>query len=217
MEDLDGQAADLLVGRWITDRARRVRGDGDVGGGGVALDGKVVRNSGGGGYAGVRLFSAMVHGQAVVIAQTLVPDGTNETTCVPALLDPVPIVGAVVTADAAHCQDATAEYLTGRDAEYVLTVKSNRKALLKQAAAEAVARFVRDHWGIETNLHWVRVVFGEDAHHAYLGAAAQVMAMFCNLAIAFIRLSGTSRITQTLQSIAAGRTRILPLLAASRP
>jgi predicted transposase YbfD/YdcC len=306
VEDLDAKAADLLVGRWIADRVRGARagqstadGGGDPGAVGLAIDGKVVRNSGGG-YADVKLFSAMAHGQCVVIAQTLVPDGTNEITCVPALLDPVEVAGAVVTADAAHCQDATAAYLTGRDADYVLTVKGNRKTLLakvkaglgqvglddldgvagadhvqddrghgrrvrraiwlapadsidfpgagqvfrirrevrdtcgrlvskeivhgitslsaEQAAAATVARFVREHWGIENKVHWVRdVVFGEDTHHAYLGAAAQVMATFRNLAIALIRLSGTSRITQTLERIAADRTRILPLLAASRP
>lgn len=298
VEDLDGQSADLLVGRWIADRAGRLRGEGGLDGVGLALDGKVVRNSGGG-YANVTLFSAMVHGQAVVIAQTLVPDGTNEITCVPALLDPVEVAGVVVTADAAHCQDATAEYLTGRDARYVLTVKGNRKTLLKQvkallgqvglddldgcdgadhaeddrghgrrvrraiwlvpadgidfpgaqrvfrirrevrdtcgrliskeivhgitslgieqAAAEAVACWVRTHWGIENKIHWVRdVVFGEDAQHAYLGAAAQVMAMFRNLAIALLRLAGVTKITRTLERIAADRTRILPLLTASR-
>ena len=61
------------------------------------------------------------------------------------------------------------------------------------------------------------VVFDEDDHHAYLGSTAQVMAMFRNLAIALVRLSGTSRITQTLERVAADRTRILPLLASSRP
>lgn len=299
VEDLDAQAADLLVGRWIADRARSARAGDDPGAAGLAIDGKVVRNSGGG-YADVKLFSAMIHGQAVVIAQTLVPDGTNEITCVPALLDPVEVAGTVVTADAAHCQDATAAYLTGRDADYVLTVKGNRPTLLAQvkahlgvvglddldgcdgadhvqddrghgrrvrraiwmaaadgigfpgvqqvfrirrevrdtcgrliskevvhgitslsvqkAAAEAVARFVREHWGIENKVHWVRdVVFGEDAHHTYLGAAAQVMATFRNLAVALLRLAGITGITRTLQRIAADRTRILPLLAASRP
>ena len=304
VEDLDGQAVDLLVGRWITARAGRLRAeagreDGAAPKVAMALDGKVVRNSGGGG-ADVKLFSAMLHDQAVVIAQLLIPDGTNEITCVKALLDPVAIGEVVVTADAAHAQTKTAEYLTGRDADYVLTVKGNRKALLTQvkailgqaglddldgvdgachvaddaghgrrvrraiwlapaggvdfpgaeqvfrirrevrncsgqlvskeivhgvtslsaeeAGAEAVARWVRAHWGIENKIHWVRdVVFGEDAHHAYLGAAAQVMAMFRNLAIGLIRLSGIVKISQTLERIAADRNRILPLLAASRP
>lgn len=224
------------------------------------MDGEMVRNSGGG-YADVKLFSAMVHGQAVVITQARVPDGTNEITVCDHLC------GAVVTADAAHCQDATAGYLTGRDADYVLTVKGNRKTLLKQVkaslgqvgldhldgcdgedrirrevrdtcgrliskevvhritslsteqgTAEAVARWVRTHWGIENEIHRVRdVVLGEDAQHAYLGAAAQVMALFRNLAIALLRLAGITKVTQTLERIAADRSRILPILAASRP
>lgn len=48
-----------------------------------------------------------------------------------------------------------------------------------------------------------------------LASVLTVLVLFRNLAIALIRLSGTSRITQTLQRIAADRSRILPLLAAS--
>ncbi len=40
----------------------------------------------------------------MIIAQTRIPDDTNETTQVKALLDPVDLTGAVVTADAAHAQ-----------------------------------------------------------------------------------------------------------------
>ena len=61
------------------------------------------------------------------------------------------------------------------------------------------------------------VLFSEDRQHAYLGASAQAMAMFRNLAIALIRLAGVTEIKRTLEHIAAERTRILPILAASRP
>ncbi len=289
---LDAHAADLLVGAWLAHRA----GDGAAG---IAIDGKVVRGSGGG-YGDVRLFSAMRHDAAVVIAQLTVPDGTNETTQVASLLDPVDIAGTVVTADAAHTQDGTAAYLVGREADYVLTVKGNRPKLLAQieadlgptglddldgvtgadhgeldtghgrrvrraiwcapvdgidfpgaaqvfrirrevsdtagrriskeivhgitslsmewAGAPVLAGHVRSHWGIENKVHWVRdVVFAEDAQHAYLGATAQAMAVFRKLAVGIIRLSGTGQITRTVERIAADRTRILPLLAASRP
>jgi predicted transposase YbfD/YdcC len=277
VEDLDADAADGLVGAWLAGRA----GDGGLG---VAIDGKVVRGSGGG-YGDVRLFSAMRHDTAVVIAQLTVPAGTNETTQVAALLDPVDIAGLVVTADAAHTQDATAAYLVGRDADYVLTVKGNRPRLLAQirtalgaiglddldgvtdadhadldaghgrrvvraiwcasaegidfpgaaqvfrirrevsdtagrriskkivhgisslstgsAAAPVLAGHVRSRWGIEKKIHWVQdVVFAEDAQHAYLGATAQAMGVFRNLAIGLIRLSGTGQITRTVERIA---------------
>jgi len=41
------------------------------------------------------------------------------------------------------------------------------------------------------------------------------MALFRNLAIGLIRLAGRTQIKQTLEHLAADRTRILPLLAAS--
>jgi predicted transposase YbfD/YdcC len=71
---------------------------------------------------------------------------------------------------------------------------------------------------VENKIHWVRdVVFAEDHQNAYLGAAAHGMALFRNLAIGLIRLAGHTQIKRTVQRIAADRTRILPLLAASRP
>jgi hypothetical protein len=89
---------------------------------------------------------------------------------------------------------------------------------VQRATAQAVAAWVRRHWGIENKIHWVRdVLFAEDRQHAYLGASAQAMATFRNLAIGLIRLAGATEIKRTLERIAGERTRILPLLAASRP
>lgn len=291
VEGIDADAADRLVCTWIAGRTQLVAdGEGeDCGRFGLSLDGKTVRHSGGLSQ-NVKLFSAMLHHQAVVIAQIRVPDETNEITQVESLLDGVPLAGAVVTGDAAHAQSATAAHLVERDADYVLTVKANQPGLLRaiadrfadpaladhlefdtshgrrvyrqiwtapadgvgfpgaaqvfrirrdvfdalgqriskevvhgitslhveQATAEAVAQYVREHWGIENKIHWVRdAVFDEDAQHAYLGSSAHAMAMIRNLAIALIRLAGHHQIKRTLEHIAADRTRILPLLAAS--
>ncbi len=52
----------------------------------IALDGKVLPGAWTDTNAQVALFSAMIHDEAVVIAQTRVPDGTNEITQVAALL-----------------------------------------------------------------------------------------------------------------------------------
>jgi hypothetical protein len=60
-------------------------------------------------------------------------------------------------------------------------------------------------------------VCAEDHQNAYLGAAAHAMALFRNLAISLIRLAGHTQIKRTIEHLAADRTRILPLLAASRP
>lgn len=306
VENIDAQAADLLVCQWIADRAARIppaeAGDqtmtcpGEETSGYVgrviAMDGKTVRHSGRQGQ-NVKLFSAMLHDQAIVISQIRVPDGTNEITQVAPLLESIDITGAVITGDAAHTQTATAAYLREQGAHYILTVKGNQPTLLaqttdivemavdpdeyleydrhgnkvtrrhikttpvdgidfpgiaqvfrirrdvwtltgdhqsteivygissltcQQAGAGAVAGHVRQHWGIENKIHWVRdVVFAEDSHHAYQGQAAHAMALFRNLAIGLIRLAGHTQIKRTLEHIAADRTRILPLLAASHP
>jgi hypothetical protein len=83
-EDIDVHAADLLVCQWIAERARGADGgaDDDVAADkrwGLAMDGKTVRRSGAGNPDGnVKLFSAMLHDEAVVIAQVRVPDATTE-------------------------------------------------------------------------------------------------------------------------------------------
>jgi predicted transposase YbfD/YdcC len=291
-EDIDVDAADRLVCQWITGRITPHADDDQSGRWGLAMDGKVVRRSGAGDPEGnVKLFSAMRHEQAVVIAQRRIPDTTTEVTQVEKLLDPLDLTGAVVTGDAAHTLPRTAAYVCGRDGDYVLTLKANQPSLLDsvaaklfatndpshhldiershgrtvhrqiwatdadgidfpaatqifrirrdvfdpsgqriskeivygitsltEATAEAIARWVRLHWGIENKIHWVRdVVFAEDHQNAYLGAAAHGMALFRNLAISLIRLAGYTQIKRTIEHLAADRTRILPLLAASRP
>jgi hypothetical protein len=68
----------------------------------------------------VKLFSAFQHGDGVITAQTRIPDETNETTQVKALLDTIDLTGAVVTGDAAHASRETAAYIAGeRGADYL--------------------------------------------------------------------------------------------------
>jgi predicted transposase YbfD/YdcC len=121
--ELAGVVDDVLYA-WIRRRA------GTGGSTGVALDGKTVRRSG-----EVRLLSAVTHGRPVVLAQVAVPDDTTEVTQVEALLDPLELAGVTVSADAAHTSTATAAYLTGRGAHYLLPVKGNRPTLHAQATS----------------------------------------------------------------------------------
>jgi predicted transposase YbfD/YdcC len=143
--DIDAGHADARVGAWLSEcvAARRAR-HGDQPGlpegvdwlDGLAIDGKTIRNSAAPGGIDVKLFSALTHREQVVIAQIAVPEHTTEVTCVPALLDPVELAGKVVTADAAHTCEATADYLVNtRNADYTLTVKGNRPHLLEAIAA----------------------------------------------------------------------------------
>jgi predicted transposase YbfD/YdcC len=127
---VDADAADRVVGSWLAslldpDRSALL---------GLAMDGKTVRDAGTA-DGEVQLFSAMAHGAAIVVGQVRVPAGTTEVTQVRALLDGLDLDGWVVTADAAHAQHATADYLVAeRGGDYVLQVKANQPGLLRQIA-----------------------------------------------------------------------------------
>ncbi len=127
---VDGDAADRVVGSWLASLPA-VNPQTLLG---LAIDGKTVRDAGTA-DGEVQLFSAMAHATAIVVGQVRVPAGTTEITQVRALLDGVDLDGRVVTADAAHAQHVTADYLVAeRGGDYVLQVKGNQPGLLRQIA-----------------------------------------------------------------------------------
>jgi len=141
---IDADAADRRVGSWLhaeATAAALAQGCGPGHGGlvGIAMDGKVIRNTvwpGGGPGSEIKLFSALLHDEAIVIAQLQIPEGTNEITQVKALLAGTDLTGTVITGDAAHAQHATAAHLAlERGGDYALTVKANQAALLDQIVA----------------------------------------------------------------------------------
>jgi predicted transposase YbfD/YdcC len=128
LENIDADELDRVVGAWLRHNVR------DDGGALVlAVDGKVLRGAWTGENQMFTLFSAMIHGTGVTVAQVAVPADTNEITQVEALLDTIPDEPerrVVVTMDAAHTQKDTAEYLAGkRGFDYFLTVKGNQPSL----------------------------------------------------------------------------------------
>ncbi len=70
-----------------------------------------------------------------------------------------------------------------------------------QLAPPAVlAGWVRDHWGIENSLHWVRdVSFDEDRSQVRTGHTPRVMATLRNTAISVLRLTGWTNIAEGLR------------------
>ena len=62
----------------------------------------------------MKLFAAMLQEEKVIIGQHRIPADTNEITQVKELLDAIDLAGCVVTADAAHAQRDTAEYIAGK-------------------------------------------------------------------------------------------------------
>lgn len=126
---VDAAMLDRVLGEWLAAHAPE-GGDGDLW---VAVDGKVLRGAWTDENGQVTLFSAMMQREGVTIAQVRVPDGTNEITRVPELLEAVPIpahMPAVFTLDAAHTQAETAREIRKRPGwHYVMEVKGNQPKL----------------------------------------------------------------------------------------
>jgi predicted transposase YbfD/YdcC len=127
---IDANGLDVVVGAWAALRATtsekfRV----------IAVDGKSLRGSATAGGRCRHLLSALTHTGGMVLGQLDVALKTNEIAMFSTLLDNIELLGALVTADAMHCQKDHAKYLVEqRGAHYLLTVKNNQPKLRKQLA-----------------------------------------------------------------------------------
>ena len=81
------------------------------------------------------------------------------------------------------------------------------------ARPDQLAGWIRGHWKIENQLHWVRdVTFGEDASTARTGTGPHVMATLRNLVISILRLAGHASIARALRHAARDPARAFRLL-----
>ena len=70
-----------------------------------------------------------------------------------------------------------------------------------RARPDQLAEWIRGHWKIENQLHWVRdVTFGEDLSPARTGTGPHVMAALRNLVISILRLAGHASIARALRA-----------------
>jgi predicted transposase YbfD/YdcC len=82
-----------------------------------------------------------------------------------------------------------------------------------QAHPDQLAGWIRGHWKIENQLHWVRdVTFGEDASTARTGTGPHVMATLRNLVISILRLAGHTSIASALRHAARDPARAFRLV-----
>lgn len=126
---VDADAFDRAVSAWMALKVghfdgRRV----------IALDGKTLRGAHRQGGA-PHLVAALAHGTGVVLGQLASAVTSNEIPALRDLLATMDIAGAVITADALHCQRETARHITHAGGHYVLTVKGNQPVLRAQLKA----------------------------------------------------------------------------------
>jgi predicted transposase YbfD/YdcC len=101
----------------------------------LAVDGKALRGSRDGEQRARMVMACLDHDSGVVLGQVEIGEKSNEIPMFTTLLDTIAdLTDLVVTADALHAQREHAEYLHGRGAHYVITVKGNQKTLRNQLA-----------------------------------------------------------------------------------
>jgi len=135
LQQLDADGLDRDIGQWFSQTH-------PLSGRALAVDGKTLRGGHDAQKPAPHLLSAILHQEAVVLGQIAVDEKTNEIPKLPQLLDPLPIQGAVVTADALHTQQETARYLVeDKKADYLLIAKDNQPTLRQDIAALELQAF----------------------------------------------------------------------------
>lgn len=127
LNGLDAAAFDLVVGQWMLQQDRSVLQA-------LAVDGKVLRGSGRADGKALQLLSAVSHRLRLTVAQEPIEEKSNEIPAIQPLLRKVPCQGALITADAMHCQQETARFITQElGGNYILGLKGNQSGILERA------------------------------------------------------------------------------------
>ncbi len=129
---------------WARDLAHSLTGET------VAFDGKTLRGSfdEAARKSALHSVSAWVCGLKMCLALKSVEDQSNEIPAVQQLIEMLDLAGAVVTADAMHCQRETAEKIVAQKADYVLMVKGNQETLQAELLAAIARAFDEEHPGL---------------------------------------------------------------------
>jgi len=130
----------------------------------VAIDGKTLRRSLDTAQSAspLHMVTAFAADARLVLGQLAVDTKSNEITAPPKLLDLLSPQGTTTTADAMHCQHATAEKICAHGADYILALKGNQGTL-----ADDVARFFEaPEASVSTDITWLQ------EHHNWPGLQA---------------------------------------------
>lgn len=124
---LDTTEFQQCLGKWVEELQFQLKGQT------VAIDGKTLRGSHDHSSAqkALHVVNAWANHVNFCLGQITVDGKSNEIPAVQELLDVLNLKGAVVTADAMHCQKKTAKKIIEKEADYILQVKGNQKKLYK--------------------------------------------------------------------------------------
>jgi len=130
MHGLDAAEFDLRIGQWMMAQEISILQ-------GLAVDGKCLRGSGRTDGKPLQLLSAVSHHLRLTVAQEPIQEKSNEIPAIKPLLNKLPkaaLEGSLITADALHCQQETARFITQElGADYLLGLKGNQSGILERA------------------------------------------------------------------------------------
>lgn len=130
LRDIDAQMVDDAVGLWLMAQNKNLDPRA------LAVDGKTLRGAKQKDGTQIKLLSAILHKEGIVLARQNVPAETNEIPILPKLLADTNLAGMVVTADAIHTQTDTAKFIVDeKKADYLFTVKDNQSTLKQDIEA----------------------------------------------------------------------------------
>lgn len=96
----------------------------------VAVDGKEDRGAKAAGAPKAFVLRAVTHHAGILVGSRRIPDKTGEATNFQQLLEPLPLAGVLVTADAAQTNRANATWITGvKNGHYLMPVLGNQPRL----------------------------------------------------------------------------------------
>ncbi|MCL4134809.1 UNVERIFIED_CONTAM: hypothetical protein GTU68_016496 [Idotea baltica] len=129
---LDTDEFQNCLTRWVEQLQFHLQGET------VAIDGKTLRGSHDKTAAQqpLHVVNAWANGVNFCLGQVSVESKSNEIPALRELLEILKLKGAVVTADAMHCQKETAKKIIKKQADYILQVKENQSGLMKTIVHE---------------------------------------------------------------------------------
>lgn len=99
----------------------------------ISIDGKAIRstNNHGDPEKALQIVTAYDINSRIPVAQTEIKDKTNEITAGREILNMFEVKGAIITADAIHCQKETIKQIVDKGGDYIIQIKENQKNLYK--------------------------------------------------------------------------------------
>ena len=125
---LDAADFELRLGQWMMGQEPEVLAR-------LAIDGKCLRGSGRTDGKPLQLLSAVTHRLRLTVGQVPIQEKSNEIPALKPLLRQLPgLEGSLVTADALHCQQESARFITqDLGADYLFGLKGNQSGILERA------------------------------------------------------------------------------------